>query len=172
MEKFNPFNDYFYKHKLQITKQEKEQIFILIENTKSFSASEEVLTSYTRNNILDFPMLKNLKNNIDEILAKLDLNLGNSWVQSYKKNNHHIIHTHPNSVYSGIIYIKGCDNGTKFLHPYGGMLESISNRFNHIFDNEFIENLMILFPSFISHYVEKHTSKNERIVISFNTKDK
>mgnify|MGYP003113401691 FL=1 len=172
MEKFNPFNDYFYKHELEITEQEKEQIFILIENTKTFSASEEVLTSYTRNNILDFPMLKNLKNSIEKVLAKLNLNLGNSWVQSYKKNNYHIIHTHPNSVYSGIIYIKGCDNGTKFLHPYGGMLEAVSNRFNHIFDNKFVENTMILFPSFVSHYVEKHTSKNERIVISFNTKDK
>ncbi len=171
-EKFNPFNDYFYKYKLDITKEEKDQIYILIENTKSFSASEEVLTSYTRNNILDFPVLKNLKNNIEEVLSKLDLHLGNSWVQSYKKNNHHIIHTHPNSVYSGIIYVKGCDNGTKFLHPYGGMLESVSNRFNHIFDNKFVENTMILFPSFVSHYVEKHTSKNERIVISFNTKDK
>ena len=119
---------------------------------------------------IKFPI--NLIKKITQILNKLNLNLVESWVQSYKKNNHHIIHTHPNSVYSGIIYVKGCDNGTKFLHPYGGMLESVSNRFNHIFDNKFVENTMILFPSFVSHYVEKHTSKNERIVISFNTKDK
>lgn len=173
MEKFNPFNDWFFKTNLEVSEQEKEQIEVLLKGVNScFKVkNNQPLTSYEQPNILDFPVMKNLKEKITNILEPLNLALNNSWAQSYIQNKGHNPHTHYGSVYSGILYVIGKENSTIFLHPLSGNV-GCSERFNSNYKHPIKENTLLLFPSFITHYVEKHTFNSRRIVISFNTVDK
>ena len=80
MEKFNPFNDWFFKTNLEVSEQEKEQIEVLLKGVNScFKVkNNQPLTSYTQPNILDFPVMKTLKEKITNILEPLNLALNNS----------------------------------------------------------------------------------------------
>jgi len=173
MEKFNPFNDWFFKTKCEVSEQEKEQIKVLLKGINSCFElkNNQPLTSYTQPSILDFPVMKNLRKKITDILDPMNLTLTNSWAQSYINNKGHNPHTHFGSVYSGIIYVVGKKNPTMFLHPLGDNI-GCSKIFNSNYRHPIEENTLLLFPSFITHYVEKHTFKSKRIVISFNTVDK
>ena len=173
IEKFYPFNDWFFKAKCEVSEQEKEQIKAYLEGVNScFEVkNNQPLTSYTQPNILDFPVMKNLREKIISILDPMKLTLDNSWVQSYVESKGHNPHTHFGSVYSGIIYVVGKENPTMFLHPLGGNV-GCSKRFNSNYKHPIEENTLLLFPSFFTHYVEKHTFKSKRIVRSFNTLDK
>lgn len=173
MEKFNPFNDWFFKTKCVVSEQEKEQIKVLLKGVNSCFElkNNQPLTSYTQPNILDFPVMNNLRKKITDILDPMSLTLTNSWAQSYINNKGHGPHTHYGSAYSGIIYVVGKENSTVFLHPLSGNIDC-SKRFNWSYNNPIEENTLLLFPSFITHYVEKHTFDSKRIVISFNTVDK
>ena len=172
MEKFNPFGDYFYKTKIKILPQEKEQLRVFMDTLTPLFKPDKVspVTSYTLQNILHMPLMSNLKKQVEGYLDEIGCVLDNSWGQKYIKNQAHTIHTHPNSIYSGIIYVEVTDAPTFFLHPYAGNIPD-SRKFAYLYENG-EPNTMILFPSYIPHFVEKHTNNTERIVISFNASDK
>tara|TARA_R100000231_G_scaffold44612_1_gene38643 strand:+ start:13039 stop:13611 length:573 start_codon:yes stop_codon:yes gene_type:complete len=172
MKKFNPFGDYFYKTKIEILPQEKEQLRVFMDTLTPLFDPNKVapVTSYTLQYILNMPLMSNLKKQVEGYLDEIGCVLGNSWGQKYIKNQSHGIHTHCNSVYSGIIYVEVTDSPTFFLHPYAGNIPN-SPKFTYLYQNA-EPNTMILFPSYTAHFVEKHTNNTERIVISFNAYDK
>ena len=77
-------------------------IIFLLKNDKGW---QEQKTTFNNLNVLNFPVLKNLKSQIIKILELHNLLLGDNWAQLYNKSNKHSIHTHPYSDYSGIIYL-------------------------------------------------------------------
>jgi uncharacterized protein (TIGR02466 family) len=178
----NPFNDLFYEYNLKIEKEELNQIKLLLlqyENLQINTDKDQLSTYYLVNNIktniLNFPILKKLKEQIINILDYHNLFLANSWIQIYKKNQKHIKHTHTNSAYSGIIYVDGNKNSgqTLFYHPLRDRLVSDYDiNFIEIFKPEFKINKLILFPSYIVHEVLEEKEKSDRTIISFNTKFK
>jgi len=177
----NPFNDLFYEYNLDIKKEEIDQIKLLplqYENLQINVDKDQLSTYYpinnTKTNILNFPILKKLKEQIIDILNSHNLFLGNSWVQIYKKNQKHIKHTHTNSAYSGIIYVDGNKNSgqTIFYHPLRDRLLEYDINFIEIFKPEFKINKLILFPSYIVHEVLEEKEDSNRTIISFNTKFK
>ena len=158
MQKFWPFES-FYKTSLKISKEESNQIKIFMNNFKN-SVDNTQITTYQKINVLDLPILKNLRDQIIKILDSLDLNLDDNWGQLYKENNFHVPHTHYGSEYSGVIYIDGDGSeGTNFLNTKG-----------EIYTSEFKINDLILFPSHILHFVNVQKKDNNRTIISFNTK--
>jgi len=177
----NPFNDLFYEYNLKIEKEELNQIKLLLlqyENLQINTDKDQLSTYYSVNNIktniLNFPILKKLKEQIIDILNNHNLFLGNSWVQIYKKNQKHTKHTHTNSAYSGIIYVDGNKNSgqTIFYHPLRDRLLEYDINFIEIFKPEFKINKLILFPSYIVHEVLEEKEDSNRTIISFNTKFK
>lgn len=157
LEKYWPFQS-FYKTKLKILNEEKEQIKYLTYNYKDTS-DEDHVTTYNRLNILNFPLLKNLKKQITDILDQKELVLSLSWSQLYLKNHKHKPHTHLGSFYSGVIYVDGNgSDGTCFVDSLG-----------NIYQEKFEKNVLILFPSQILHYVEPQNEDNGRLIISFNS---
>ena len=177
----NPFNDLFYEYNLNIKKEEIDQIKLLTlhyENLKINTDKDQLSTYYSinnnRTNILNFPILKELKKQIIDILNLHNLFLSMSWAQIYKKTQKHKKHTHPNSAYSGIIYVDGNKNSgqTIFYHPLRDRLLEYDINFVEIFKPEFKINKLILFPSFISHEVLEEKEDSDRTIISFNTKFK
>ena len=155
--KFDPFEyeNLFYEYKIKITNIEINQILLLLKNLKS----NEQLTTYKHLNILNFPVLKNLKKQVTDILDNHKLSLMYNWAQLYNKDNKHGIHTHYGSIYSGIIYIKGVNPSPTIFYD---------NLFNP-FIYKFKKNTLLMFPSMIPHEVKSLKKNEERLIISFNT---
>jgi uncharacterized protein (TIGR02466 family) len=101
------------------------------------------------------------------------------WCNITNPNHRHPVHLHPNSLFSGIIYLKTPDKcgGTAFVDPrpaarvfepnYEKMNEFNSGRFT--FPAE--RGKMLIWPSWMSHGVERGFTEDEtedRIVIAFN----
>ena len=159
IQKFDPFEheNLFYKYKLKITDDEINQVLFLLKSLKPGIVTEQ-LTTYTYLNVLNFPILKNLKKQVTDILDKHKLLLTNNWAQLYNKKNKHGVHNHPGSHYSGIIYVKGENSSpTIFYSKY-------FSRYCHKFEN----NTLLLFPSMTPHEVESLEKDEERLIISFN----
>tara|TARA_R110000744_G_scaffold86250_2_gene168551 strand:- start:36 stop:530 length:495 start_codon:yes stop_codon:yes gene_type:complete len=160
MKKFDPFSyeNLFYKYNLKISKDEINQtLFLLKKNVHS----TEQLTTYLSLNVLNFPLLKNLKEQIIDILDQHNLLLDNNWAQLYNKENKHCVHKHYGSYYSGIIYMKGKDPSPTIFYSNLDL-----NKYSHKFE----ENTLIMFPSTILHEVERLDKDEERLIISFNTR--
>lgn len=157
MIKFDPFTheNIFYEYVLKITDEEINQILMLAKN----SDLHECKTTFTTFNILNFPILKNIKKQITDILDQHKLFLGNNWAQFYNKGDSHGVHIHERSVLSGIIYIKGNNPSPTIFY---------SKKFNQ-YDHKFKSNTLLLFPSTIPHEVRALKKDEERLIISFNT---
>ena len=84
----------------------------------------------------------------------------------------HTVHRHPNSLWSGIIYLTD-GAPTKFLDPiYARSLSSIEVPSVNNFDRLTIDpkpGSMVIFPSFVQHFTDGHFGDNLRITIAFNT---
>jgi len=153
--KFDPFihRNLFYEYDLKIFTDEINQILYLVKNIKT----DEQKNTYQYLNVLNFPILKNLRKQIIFILDSHNLLLNNNWAQLYNKNDAHDVHIHTDSDYSGIIYIQG-KSPTIFY-----------NRSFDTYSYGFKKNKLLLFPSDIPHQVKKLDSNEERLIISFNT---
>lgn len=100
---FDPFKkqNSFYKYNLKITEDEINQILILLKSKHTRIRHQR--TTYEVLNVLNFPILKNLRKQVISILNKKKLTLHNNWAQLYNTIDYHGVHTHENSDYSGII---------------------------------------------------------------------
>ena len=161
MDSFDPFayQNLFYKYKIKVTDEEIDQVLYILKNNKF--KNEEQSSTYFSLNILNFPLLINLKQQIVDILDKKNLYLSNNWAQLYNKNDTHATHIHPNSILSGIIYL--CDSGSPTLFYDRNFLS---------YKNPVEKSVLILFPSWIPHEVKPLTNDENRLTISFNTNEK
>lgn len=96
------------------------------------------------------------------------------WANIQRKNSTFNVHSHPNSFLSGVYYVKTPANSGKIVFK-----KRIVNDIVPLFKqpNELNEALhkcapeagmMLLFPSWLEHYVERNGSDESRISISFN----
>ena len=155
--KFDPFEyqHAFYEYTLEISEAEVNQVLILTKERHNKHHG----TTYNHFNVLNFPVLKKLKKQITDILDSHNLLLTNNWAQLYNKGDSHGIHTHPNSIYSGTIYLIGNDPRPTTFY------DDVFNPFT----NEFKKNTLLMFPSNTPHEVKTLEKDEERLVISFNT---
>jgi len=155
---FDPFayQNLFYEYELKITDAEINQVLLLTKDVNT----KDLKTTYNNLNLLNFPVLKNLKKQITDILDSHKLYLTNNWSQLYNRKNEHCIHNHPNSIYSGIIYLKGNNPSPTIFYD---------NNFN-TYTYKVKKNILLLFPSHIPHEVKKLNKNEDRLIISFNTR--
>ena len=158
MKKFDPFEyqNVFYEYDLKVSDEEIKQVYIL---TKDSMAKSDQKTTYYSLNILNFPLLKNLRKQVIDILDEYKLNLSNNWSQLYNKYSKHGVHIHENSIYSGIIYLQPKEASPTIFYD-----KSYKEYFY-----KFKKNKMLLFPSHIPHAVDSLQKDEERLIISFNT---
>ena len=112
-----------------------------------------------------------------------DVRIQNMWINISKNGAYNRIHTHPNSVLSGCFYIKTPKNcgDINFINSTGELMQAYLHSWNLMGDNlhqsplshfewrvPVEENRIILFPSWIQHYVDNNNSNEDRISISFN----
>ncbi len=145
--------------------------------------------------ILDLPELIDLKNIINNFIRRYVLkvfgidhtvDITQSWSTVTNNGEEHPVHFHPNSYLSGVMFVKSSDDSSPLLLHNNIKLPSISldlydGKESNIPPNEFAsvtastfsvaptEGSIVLFPSLTPHGVCKSRSKDERIIIAFNT---
>ena len=109
----------------------------------------------------------------------------NSWLTIHKKGSlGHQRHSHPNSIFSGCLYLDtGAEESSIVFHPKIRLSEEFNFSYRlytkTLYNNDkFIlpvqTGSIIIFPSNLNHSVLNHTSDKTRITLCFNTfvKDK
>jgi uncharacterized protein (TIGR02466 family) len=135
--------------------------------------------------ILEYPLFVDLKKIINKHIKEyiqiiypgsdIDVYITQSWVNYTKFNEHHHLHTHPNSFISGVFYVNALKNEDmikfyKYLTPVYQINHNQSNNYNSGDVVILVETGdLVLFPSNFQHNVPPTTSKETRISISFNT---
>lgn len=99
------------------------------------------------------------------------------WININEKHNFNKIHTHPKSVISGVFYVKVPENSGQIVFVNPNPLVDVylmdkvekSNQLNSgLWKLTPIENWLLFFPSWLSHYVLPNESDETRISIAFN----
>ncbi len=105
--------------------------------------------------------------------------IGNYWININRDKDSNNPHAHPGAFFSGVYYIKAepLAGAISFMHPvsthpytipYG--VNEIETSFN---TSSYIEQpeagKLIIFPSWLVHYVQPNRSGNDRISLAFNT---
>ncbi len=108
--------------------------------------------------------------------------LSQSWVSRKQPGQHHMMHTHPNSLISGVFYYGEPSEQTpaiKFHKMQGGINQQVlqpavkpdkrSSKFAwKEFAINFVPGLLLLFPSYLFHSVPINESKTVRSSVAFN----
>lgn len=84
------------------------------------------------------------------------LHITHVWFQTYKKNSSHKWHTHARAHFANVYYVAlpNKEFGTKFLHEKNVLVK---------------EGDLITFPAFLAHSSPVNLSKQEKVIISFNS---
>ena len=104
--------------------------------------------------------------------------LGNMWANINPPGGYNRPHIHANSLFSGVYYIKAPANSGKLVcnDPRPGVQTVMPTRKKgqppkHLWREVHLEpkvNRIIMFPSWLWHYVEPNESNDMRISVSFN----
>ncbi len=98
-----------------------------------------------------------------------------SWLNFSSKHQYHHQHTHPNSFYSAVLYLKvtGEDNITFYNLNPSSNFRIDSNHYGlyntNSWDIPVKDDLLLIFPSTLSHSVSNVLHNNLRVSLSFNT---
>ena len=102
------------------------------------------------------------------------------WSNILKPGEFHSPHTHSNNLVSGVFYLQTNDNSPAitFLdpRPQSSVLQPQAKEYNIFNSTMFFYpakvNRMILFPSWLEHYVPQNDTKFSRVSIAFNVMSK
>lgn len=151
-------------------------------------APVQAISNYASQNkkILDEPAMQNiravLQSHLDQFFRitfnstnKVALQITQSWLTRSQQGDSHHVHTHPNSVVSGVLYINlAPEDGITFYRNEDNLwyelLRSEDSYYNA--PSYFIQTSMgelILFPSHIRHGVRTVTAPVDRVTLSFNS---
>ena len=128
------------------------------------------------------PLTKELFNMQDEIFQKEHLTmkpvLGNMWANINYPKCYNRPHIHPNSLFSGVYWVKAPQNSGNFMiyDPRPGIQMAMPNRKEGKLPSQFWREVhyqpkagtCIMFPSWLWHEVKPNESNDTRISVSFN----
>lgn len=164
----------------ELTKKELE--FIMTQERITTSVNQKSVNNY----LLDNPILKNLKKTIEECLNiyykdvynfKTDnaqVYVTQSWSNYASKGQRHHRHAHPNSFFSGVLYINvDLNDLISFTNPNKFHFYNDIDRFNQYNVESVVyhvkPNTIILFPSTLEHEVPPTTVEHDRVSLAFNS---
>mgnify|MGYP003145775533 CR=1 FL=1 len=134
-----------------------------IKLTKDNNIPDMNLTSYYN----ESPSFNNfIKNKLSDVFKKHNLTLQNSWVQKYKLNGYHNLHTHHIDEKSFVWFVEGKENSSPLVfydigYPIIDTQQSIIIKF--------VPGTLVIFPGFIPHEVRPNKNDN-RLIVSGNLK--
>ena len=112
-----------------------------------------------------------------EICQKVKLS--NLWININGYKDYNCRHNHPESIISGVFYVKVPDKSSKlkFFHPSVDLMVRDWNLNVDLKCNKYTSSIweifpedgkLLLFPSWLDHEVDQNLSQEKRISISFN----
>lgn len=124
-------------------------------------------------------MKKEITQLIKEYKFVTDLDLPSMWININSKYSYNNRHTHPGASVSGVLWIKVPENSGDFVFEMPDLfnytlLSKTSNQ--HLIENNLLpawaikpkEGSMVIFPSYLPHYVDQNQNDEDRISVSFN----
>jgi|TARA_B100000035_G_scaffold301817_1_gene298789 uncharacterized protein (TIGR02466 family) len=153
-----------------------EKVDAIIDFTNSLQYGQYKFTSDTH--ILNHNIFSDIKHfiekHIDSYLLRVlrknprieRLTITQSWLNKLEMHEYRRAHTHPNSVLSGVFYIgypKDKFSTLNFLSPFFSGFDDIN--FQHFPK----AGELIIFPSYLRHWVEPNRNNDDRISLAFNT---
>ena len=138
-------------------------------------------------NILDLPELQDIRATIESAIKKYQTEtlgitkqtfvITDSWSAMSNPGGSQYVHNHPNSILSGVMYVHTSEDSALCFSTE----LQIFKKFNFWFDIDptNIYNTtnwkvpvkrgdIIIFPSWLDHYVDTHLGDQDRVVIAFN----
>ena len=104
----------------------------------------------------------------------------NMWININPRGGSNKLHAHGESCISGVFYIKCNKDSGKIVLPHPAanfiyntpeiILEEYTERNSQFCEHSPQEGKILMFPSWVYHYVEANMSEEDRISIAFNTK--
>ena len=138
---------------------------------------------YQSHDVEILPLLKELNKNLNIFSESYDIDgelvVDNMWININEYKDYNVSHSHPNSLFSGVYYVKTpekCGYIT-FENPALNIMEHTYSRVHFKEWNilnidtrwqEVRENILYVFPGWLRHRVEPNLSNEKRISISFN----
>jgi uncharacterized protein (TIGR02466 family) len=142
-------------------------------------------TDYGRENLLERPVFKELKDFIDDVIVRCHKQTGlqnepslrSSWFSINRKYTYHEEHNHLPDTWSGVYYIQADQDhpGLTLVNP--NMKSNWPGTYGRAELNDVnsssvtcaaITGSLIVFPSHLHHKVEQQTVDKERIMVAFN----
>jgi len=136
--------------------------------------------------VLSAPQMRDIRRVIEEHLAQymrtvfntsnqVQLQITQSWLTLAGKGQSHHVHTHPNSVVSGVLYINLAQQDCISFYRnedniWYELIRQQDNYFNA--SQYFVQSSvgdLLLFPSNVRHGVREVTADIQRVSLSFNT---
>ena len=178
-------------YRTELTQDFSKKQLSFIDNNKLQSQNDKKTRNKSGNitssnkNILDKPVFKNLKQEIDLIIEdyfeKIIASSNNitpyitqSWLNYTEPGQFHHTHAHANSLVSGVLYFN-CHETLDKIKFYSHKYDTIkpkTNKFNHFNSEswwfEVKTKQVILFPSSLTHGVDVKEGNNTRISLAFN----
>lgn len=125
-------------------------------------------------------MAQKLHNEIG-LKKDLDNKLTTAWLNVNNKSGYNVQHRHLNACLSGTYYLKGVESGANgnivFKNPWivdyhvpDNCIEEFTNVTSGAYSLPPEAGKLIMFPSWLEHYVETNTTDIDRISLSFDTK--
>lgn len=105
--------------------------------------------------------------------------LDNAWININRYKDSNIKHCHPSSLFSGVYYVKVPEGSGNivFENPAMNMMQYdwgspvMYNKYtSHTMSIGVREGLLLIFPSWLYHYVSPNSNDEERVSIAFNIK--
>lgn len=127
--------------------------------------NQSTLLSVNSMNYLNIHLTDLLAHLLKPLCKNFVFKISNIWINKYTKESYQAAHVHEGD-FSFIIYYKVNKSHTVFNSPVKKLLETRSNNiFSHSYEPNLKQGDIILFPSYLEHWV-KPNSKN--ITISGN----
>ena len=151
-----------------------------ISNEGGYQSNDIEYEKYIQLSFLSKIIKMNAKEYKKSLGLKENFLLNNMWININKYKDFNISHAHPHCSISGVFYVK-CSKESGDI-----VFENInSNIISYVWEPDMDkytvntsskwhitpqENLLLLFPAYLNHYVRPNMNKQERISLSFNIK--
>ena len=144
----------------------------LIESKFNFLNGDAMIVKDTKNWIDG--CIKQTINTIQMESVDYDITYKESWYHVTKTNGMHESHIHPGCSWCGIYYLQSGDLGsgeTVFENPVKSTYIDRGNLYLNNMSQYRVkpqDGLLVIFPSFLSHYQAMYKGTEDRIVVAFN----
>ena len=144
----------------------------LVESKFNFLNGDAMIITDTKNWIDG--CIKQTINTIQMESIDYDITYKESWYHVTKTNGMHESHIHPGCSWCGIYYLQSGDLGsgeTVFENPVKSTYIDRGNLYLNNMSQYRVkpqDGLLVIFPSFLSHYQAMYKGTEDRIVVAFN----